>query len=327
LVDAFGRVHRALRLSVTDRCNLRCRYCMPAEGMTWIPNDDLASDGELVRLASILVRLGVRDIRVTGGEPLVRGGLVEIVRGLRGLAGVDEITMTTNGVLLAGQIDALVSAGLDRVNVSVDTLDPQRFAALTRRDDLARVLDGLAACERHASLGTIKVNAVVLRGVGEPDVLPLAGLARERAFEVRFIEAMPLDAGREWSYELVLPGREIRAMIDAVWPLREVARTRASAPGRRWEFADGAGVLEFVSSVSEPFCATCDRLRLTADGRLRTCLFAESETDLLGPLRAGAPDDQIARLIRTAVAQKSPGHAIGTPGWTYRGRPMSMIGG
>jgi cyclic pyranopterin phosphate synthase len=327
LIDSFGRVHAALRLSVTDRCNLRCRYCMPAEGMAWIPSRHLATDDELLRLASILVELGVREIRVTGGEPLVRAGVVEIVRRLRGLGGVREISMTTNGVLLADQIDALVSAGLDRVNVSVDTLDPERFAALTRRRDLDRVLAGLAACERHPELGAVKVNAVVLRGVGEPDVLPLANLARERRFAVRFIEAMPLDASREWSPELVLRGGEVRAMIGAVWPLREVARTRASAPGRRWEFEDGAGVLEFVSSVSEPFCAACDRLRLTADGRLRTCLFAESETDLLGPMRDGASPDQIAELIRSAVSRKSAGHAIGTPGWQYQGRPMSMIGG
>ncbi len=327
LIDSFGRVHGALRLSVTDRCNLRCRYCMPAEGMAWIPNRDLATDDELLRVASILVGLGVREIRVTGGEPLVRPGVVEIVRRLRALRGVREISMTTNGVLLADRVDALVGAGLDRVNVSVDTLDPERFAALTRRRELDRVLDGLSACERHPGLGPVKVNAVVLRGVGEPDVLPLANLARQRRFEVRFIEAMPLDAGREWSPEQVLRGSEVRAMIDAVWPLREVARTRASAPGRRWEFEDGAGVLEFVSSVSEPFCAMCDRLRLTADGRLRTCLFAESETDLLGPLRDGASPDQIAELVRGAVSRKSPGHAIGTPGWQYHGRPMSMIGG
>ncbi len=235
--------------------------------------------------------------------------------------------MTTNGVLLAEHIDALVAAGLDRLNVSVDSLDSGRFATITRRDDLARVLDGLAACERHRTLGPIKVNAVVLRGLSEPDVLPLARLARERPYVVRFIETMPIDAGHTWSAEQVIPGEELRAMIGAVWPLRELPRTRPSAPGRRWRFADGRGELEFVSSVSEPFCASCDRLRLTADGRLRACLFATSETDLLTPLRAGATDADLTALVADTVAAKGPGHGIGTPGWSYAGRPMSMIGG
>jgi len=327
LTDRFGRSHRSLRLSVTDRCNLRCRYCMPAEGMAWLGRDQVATDDELVRLAGVLVALGITDIRVTGGEPLVRTGVVDIVARLRRLAGVQEISMTTNGVLLAEHIDDLVAAGLDRLNVSVDSLDPERFAQITRRNDLARVLDGLAACERHVALRPIKVNAVVLRGLSEPDVLPLARLARERPYVVRFIESMPIDAGRAWSSEQVIPGEELRRMIDAAWPLREYPRTRPSAPGRRWRFADGCGELEFVSSVSEPFCASCDRLRLTADGRLRSCLFATGETDLLTPLRTGASDADIAALIADTVAAKGPGHGIGKPGWSYSGRPMSMIGG
>jgi cyclic pyranopterin phosphate synthase len=327
LADRFGRIHRSLRLSVTDRCNLRCRYCMPAEGMRWLPGPAIATADELVRLASVLAGLGVQDIRVTGGEPLVRPDLGAIVARLRGIAGVREISMTTNGVLLAEHIDTLVDAGLDRVNVSIDSLDPARFAAITRRNDLARALGGLAACEHHVALGPVKVNAVVLRGVGEDDVLPLARLARERACVVRFIEAMPLDAGREWQADQVIPGDELRRMISAAWPLREFPRTRPSAPGRRWRFVDGAGELEFVSSVTEPFCAMCDRLRLTADGRLRSCLFATEETDLLGPLRGGATDDDLTGLILANVAAKGPGHGIGTPGWSYDGRPMSMIGG
>lgn len=327
LTDRFGRSHRSLRLSVTDRCNLRCRYCMPAEGMAWLARDELATDDELVRLAGLLVTLGIADIRVTGGEPLVRPGLAGIVARLRALPGLRELSMTTNGVLLAEHIDALVAAGLDRLNVSVDSLDPQRFAAITRRDDLARVLAGLAACERHVALRPIKVNAVALRGLSEPDVLPLARLARERPYVVRLIEAMPIDAGRAWSSEHVIPGEELRAMIDAVWPLREYPRTRPSAPGRRWRFADGCGELEFVSSVTEPFCASCDRLRLTADGRLRACLFATAETDLLTPLRAGASDAELAGLVSATVAAKTPGHGIGAADWSYTGRPMSMIGG
>ena len=300
---------------------------MPAEGMTWLRRDELATDEELVRLTGVLVGLGISDIRVTGGEPLVRAGITDILARLRALPGIAEISMTTNGVLLAEHIDALVEAGLDRLNVSVDSLDPGRFAQITRRNDLTRVLKGLAACERHVALRPIKVNAVVLRGLSEPDVLPLARLARDRPYVVRFIESMPIDAGRTWSSEQVIPGEELRQMIGATWPLREVPRTRPSAPGRRWRFADGRGELEFVSSVSEPFCASCDRLRLTADGRLRACLFATSETDLLTPLRAGATDAQLTALIAETVDGKGPGHGIGTPGWSYDGRPMSMIGG
>jgi len=327
LLDAFGRTHASLRLSVTDRCNLRCRYCMPAQGMPWLSREAVASDSELLHLARVFVALGVTDIRVTGGEPLVRTGIDEIVGRLRSLPGLREISMTTNGVLLEEHIDALVDAGLGRVNVSVDSLDPERFARVTRRRDLDRVLAGLAACERHPTLGPVKVNAVVLRGVSEPDVLPLARLARERALVVRFIEAMPLDAGRTWSADGVIPGDELRQMIADTWPLREHPRTRPSAPGRRWCFVDGRGELEFVSSVTEPFCASCDRLRLTADGQLRTCLFAANETDLLGPLRSGATDADLVRIIAEAVGAKGPGHGIGREGWRYEGRPMSMIGG
>ncbi len=327
LADTFGRVHRSLRLSVTDRCNLRCRYCMPAEGMEWLGRDAVLRDDELVRLAGVFARLGITDIRITGGEPLVRPGIAEIVRGVRALPGVGEVSITTNGVLLAGHVDALVEAGLDRVNVSVDSLDPERFARITRRRDLDRVLEGLAACERHERLRPIKVNAVVLRGISEPDVLPLAELARRTPYVVRFIEAMPLDASREWTREHVLTGAELRAMIGARWPLRPLERERPSAPATNWRFADGAGRLQFVSSVTEPFCGQCDRLRLTADGMLRTCLFATHETDLRGPMRAGADDAALECLIRAAVLGKHAGHGIGTDGWTYRGRPMSMIGG
>ena len=300
---------------------------MPAAGMRWLPGSAVATADELVHLVAVLAGLGIRDVRVTGGEPLVRPDVATIVARIRAVAGIGEISMTTNGVLLDDHIDALVDAGLDRLNVSIDSLDPGRFAEITRRDDLARVLAGLVACERHPSLRPIKVNAVVLRGVGEDDVLALAGLARERPYVVRFIEAMPLDAGREWQPEQVIPGDELRRTIDAVWPLLEAPRTRPSAPGRRWEFSDGRGELEFVSSVTEPFCAMCDRLRLTADGRLRSCLFATEETDLLGPLRGGATDDDLTALILANVAAKGPGHGIGTPGWSYEGRPMSMIGG
>lgn len=327
LEDGFGRIHRALRVSVTDRCNLRCRYCMPAEGMQWIARDELLSDDELVRLVGLFAGAGVSEVRVTGGEPLVRPGLAELVGRLSATAGVREVSMTTNGVLLAEAIDALVHNGLGRVNVSIDSLDPARYAAITRRDDLARALAGLEACEAHPALGPIKVNAVALRGVSEPDVLPLAELARRRPYVVRFIEVMPLDAPREWTREAVLSGAELRAMIGARWPLEPMAPERASATGTRWRFADGAGELQFVASVTEPFCASCDRLRLTADGQLRTCLFAEWETDLRGPMRAGASDAELLAVAAGAVARKEAGHGMADPGWTYSGRPMSMIGG
>lgn len=327
LPDTFGRVHRSLRVSVTDRCNLRCRYCMPAEGMDWIPREGLLSDDEIARLVSLFASLGVTQIRVTGGEPLVRAGLPALVGRMAGTPGVREVSLTTNGVLLAGAIDDLVAAGLARVNVSIDSLDPERFARITRRDDLHRALAGLQACERHPSLSPIKVNAVALRGVSEPDVLPLAEAARTRPWIVRFIEVMPLDAPREWTREAVLSGEELREMIGARWPLVPAAPTRASATGTRWRFADGAGEMEFVSSVTEPFCATCDRLRLTADGQLRTCLFAASETDLRGPMREGASDERLAAIIAAAVLAKGPGHGMADPSWTYAGRPMSMIGG
>lgn len=325
--DGFGRVHRSLRVSVTDRCNLRCRYCMPAEGMPWLGRDDLLTDDELVRVVSLFARLGVTELRVTGGEPLVRPGLPGLVGRMSAVEGIREVAMTTNGVLLADVVDDLVAAGLDRINVSIDSLDPERFRAITRRDDLHRALAGLEACERHPSLRPIKVNAVALRGVSEPDVLPLAALARRRPYVVRFIEVMPLDAPRGWTRDSVLSGEELREMIGARWPLLPMAPERVSATGTRWRFADGAGELQFISSVTEPFCASCDRLRLTADGQLRTCLFAAWETDLRGPLRGGASDDALAEIVAGAVIRKEAGHGMADPTWTYLGRPMSMIGG
>jgi len=327
LEDGFGRVHRSLRLSVTDRCNLRCRYCMPAEGMEWLERDEVLTRDELTRLVAVLAGLGVTEVRVTGGEPLVRPDITEIIGAVKAVPGVREVSMTTNGVLLAPRIRGLVAAGLDRVNVSVDSLDPERFAQITRRRDLDRVLAGLTACEAHPRLGPIKVNAVVLRGVGERDILPLAELARRRPYVVRFIEAMPLDAPRNWAREHVMTGAELRELIHARWPIEPLDRERPAAPATNWRFADGSGRLQFVSSVTEPFCQACDRLRITADGMLRTCLFATEETNLRGPLRTGATDAQLEAAIRSAVLGKHAGHRIGTDGWTYRGRPMSRIGG
>ncbi len=271
--------------------------------------------------------MGVSAIRVTGGEPLVRKDVPALIARITAIDGINEVSITTNGVLLAEQIDDLVAAGLARVNVSVDSLDPDRFAELTRRRDLDRVLAGLEACERYPQLRPIKVNAVLLRGLSEPDVVPLAEMARHRPYVVRFIEVMPLDAPRDWERSSVLSGAEVRAMIEERWPLVPAGRERPSAPGTHWRFADGAGELQFVSSVTESFCASCDRLRLTADGQLRTCLFAESETDLRGPMRAGVSDTELEAIIRDAVAAKGPGHGMADPSWIYSGRPMSMIGG
>ena len=327
LIDRFGRAHRALRLSVTDRCNLRCRYCMPAAGLEWLASDQVLSDDELVELVTLLAGAGVSELRVTGGEPLVRPDLAALIARLKAVRGIEEITLTTNGVLLPAQLPDLVEAGLDRVNVSIDSLDPDRFEEITRRRDLDRALAGLEALERYPRLRPIKVNAVALRGVSEPDVLPLAALARRKPYIVRFIEVMPLDAPREWTRGLVLSGEQLREMIGARWPLVPIERERPSAPGTSWRFADGQGAMQFVASVTEPFCAACDRLRLTADGQLRTCLFAEWETDLRGPLRAGAGRDELLGIVRRAVGRKERGHGMDDPDWTYAGRPMSRIGG
>lgn len=328
LVDGFGRVHRALRVSVTDRCNLRCRYCMPAEGMAWLPGERLMDDAETVRLVGLFAGLGVGLLRVTGGEPLVRSGFTGLLRAMAARPGVREVALTTNGVLLADQLADLVDAGLDRVNISLDSLDPGRFEAITRRRDLDRVLAGIDAARAEPRLAAVKVNAVVMRGLNEEDILPLAQMAREGGVVMRFIEFMPIDAPRTWRAEDVLTGAEIRSIIGERWPIVAVGRDRSAAPGARFAFADRPDVvIETVSSVSEPFCISCDRLRLTADGRLRTCLFAESETDLLGPLRGGASDAELETIVRAAVAGKGPGHGIAAPGWSYTGRPMSRIGG
>jgi cyclic pyranopterin phosphate synthase len=327
LTDGLGRVHRALRVSVTDRCNLRCRYCMPAEGMDWLPKAQLLTFDELERLTHVFAAMGIRDVRLTGGEPLVRKDLSHLVGRITATPGIREVSITTNGVLLADQIDDLVAAGLARVNVSLDSLDPRTFAAMTRRDAHARVWAGIEAAAA-AGLAPIRLNAVLVRGRNDHEVVDFARLARARAFEVRFIEFMPLEHGQQWGTDVLVPGREVRERIDAVFPLRPRDDQDPHAPSQDWLFADGApGLVGFISSVTEPFCAECNRIRLTADGKLRTCLFSLREHDLREALRAGASDDEIAARLAAAVATKEKKHHISDGLFVKPERTMSAIGG
>lgn len=328
LADRYARVHRSLRISVTDRCNLRCRYCMPHEDMRWLPRAEVLDDDEIVRVVELFARLGIDRLRVTGGEPLVRRGLPALVARLAAIPGIREVSLTTNGVLLAPLVPDLAAAGLARVNISVDSLDPTRFTAITRRHDLDRVLAGIDAALAEPRLRPVKVNAVIMRGLNEDDVLPLAAFARENDVVVRFIEVMPLDAARSWKPVDVMSGAQVREMIGRRWPLEPVGRAHVADTGLRHRFADRPDrVIETVSSVTESFCASCDRLRLTADGHLKTCLFGEDETDLRGPMRSGATDAELAGIVRDAVLRKGPGHGMSDPSWSYEGRPMNRIGG
>jgi cyclic pyranopterin phosphate synthase len=326
LQDGWGRAIRSLRISVTDRCNFRCRYCMPADGLPWLPKPDLLTFEEIQRLVRVMAGMGVDQVRLTGGEPLVRRDLPELVRMLAATPGVADLSLTTNGVLLDRLAGPLVAAGLRRVNVSLDSLSHVRFAEITRRDALDRVLAGLAEAERHPQLRPIKVNCVAIRGFTEPEVPALAELARHKPYVVRFIEFMPLDADETWNRDQVLSGAEIRELIERRWPLFELPAA-SSSTAKRYRFADGAGEIGFVNPVSEPFCASCDRIRLTADGRLRTCLFSRREWDLRTPLREGADDEQLAQLIRQAVDHKELKHRVNEPGFVRASRTMSQIGG
>jgi GTP 3',8-cyclase len=326
LVDGHGRRIADLRLSVTDRCNFRCQYCMPAEGLPWLERAEILRFEEIVRLVGVLSEMGVRDLRLTGGEPLVRRDFPLLAAMLRELPEVREIAVTTNGFLLERDAAALVDAGVDRFNVSIDSLQRDRFYAMTRRDALPQVLRGLEALAAFPRAHPIKVNAVAMRDFTEDEVIPFARFARERPFEVRFIEFMPLDADHSWSPDAVLTGDEIRAIIHERWPLEEEPR-EPHATARVFRFADGAGRIGFVNPVSEPFCADCDRIRITADGRLRTCLFSLRETDLRGPLREGASDAELEDIVRDAVWRKELKHRVNEPGFVQPERTMSRIGG
>jgi cyclic pyranopterin phosphate synthase len=326
LHDAHGRRIADLRVSVTDRCNFRCQYCMPAEGLPWLARDEILSFEEIERVVGLMVEMGVEDLRLTGGEPLVRRQFPRLVAMLAGLDGLRDLSLTTNGYLLERDADALVAAGVGRVNVSIDSLQRDRFFQMTRRDSLPQVLRGLEALSHHPKVHPVKVNAVAIRGFTEEEALPFAEFARTSAFQVRFIEFMPLDADQAWTPDAVLTGEELRQIIHAVHPLEERPR-EPSATARIFRFADGEGEIGFINPVSEPFCSDCNRIRLTAEGKLRTCLFSMHETDLREPLRAGATDDDLEQIVRDAVWRKELKHRVNEPGFRPPARSMSAIGG
>jgi cyclic pyranopterin phosphate synthase len=326
LVDGHGRRIGDVRISVTDRCNFRCQYCMPADGLPWLERDDVLSFEEITRLVAVLGELGVHDVRLTGGEPLVRRDFPRLAGMLAALPTVHDLAITTNGYLLERDAAALVDAGVHRFNVSIDSLQRDRFFQMTRRDALPRVLAGLEALAAFPQAHPIKVNAVAIRGFTEDEVLPFARFAREHPYEIRFIEWMPLDADQTWSPDQVLTGEELRAAIHEVHPLEPEPR-EPSATARVYRFADGKGRIGFINPVSDPFCGDCNRIRITADGKLRTCLFSLGETDLRTVMRGGASDDELASTVRDAVWRKELKHRVNDPGFVQPARSMSAIGG
>jgi cyclic pyranopterin phosphate synthase len=326
LRDGHGRLIGDLRVSVTDRCNFRCQYCMPAEGLPWLERESILTFEEITRLVGLFASMGVHDVRLTGGEPLVRRDFALLAQMLARTDGVHDLSVTTNGFLLERDAEALVRAGINRFNVSVDSLQQDRFFELTRRDALPQVLRGLELLGTFPEAHPIKINAVAIRDFTEEEVLPFAEFARRSPYEIRFIEFMPLDGDHAWTPDQVLSGAEIRAAIHAVYPLEPQAR-EPHATARIYRFADGHGRIGFINPVSEPFCADCNRIRLTADGRLRTCLFSLNETDLRTPLREGLDDDELEQIIRAAVWRKELKHHVGEAGFIQPTRTMSAIGG
>ena len=326
LIDGFGRVHTDLRISVTDRCNLRCTYCMPAE-VLFLPREELLSYEEITRVAGVAAELGVRTIRLTGGEPLVRRNVADLVAMLVALPGIEEVSLTTNGLLLVEQAAALRAAGLRRLNVSLDALTEAAFERIARRRGLDRVLAGLAAAQA-SGFTAIRINAVSIRGLTEREIVPLAAFCREAGLHLRFIEFMPLDADGAWAAECVLSGAEVRMILAReVGPLEPVPVVDPGQPAVDWRWADGAGLVGFIDPVTSPFCDRCDRLRLTADGRFRNCLFSTTEWDVRGVLRGGGSDSEIAELLRGCVAAKRAAHGIGSPAFERPARAMYQIGG
>ncbi|MGC4865912.1 GTP 3',8-cyclase MoaA [Micromonospora sp. DT53] len=327
LVDRYGRVARDLRVSLTDKCNLRCTYCMPAEGLPWLAGPELLTDEEIVRLVRVAVELlGVTEVRFTGGEPLIRPGLVGIVTAVAALEPRPRISLTTNGIGLDRLAPALRTAGLDRVNVSLDTLDPDRFTGLTRRPRLDAVLAGLAGAAA-AGLSPVKINSVLMRGVNEDEAPALLRFALDHDYQLRIIEQMPLDAQHGWARDTMVTAEEILASLRTVFDLSPDPAERGAAPAETWLVDGGPARVGVIASVTRPFCGDCDRTRLTADGQVRACLFATEESDLRAALRAGVDDDELARRWRTAMWGKRAGHGIDDPTFLQPTRPMSAIGG
>jgi GTP 3',8-cyclase len=327
LIDTFGRLHNNLRISVTDRCNIRCFYCMPEEGVKFEPRENILSFEEIERVARVAVTLGIRKLRITGGEPLVRKDLPKLIAKLAAIPGIEDIAMTTNGVLLAQHAQALYDAGLRRLNVHLDTLDRARFERITRRDDFGKVMDGIDTAQR-LGFGPIKINAVAVKNLVEADIVPLARFGRERDIEIRYIEFMPLDSQGLWDRDKVLLTDTMLDMLTReIGPLEDIPDADPRAPALEYRFKDGIGRVGFIASVSRPFCLNCNRIRLTSDGKLRYCLFAVDETDVRDLLRGGGSDDAIAQAIRTNVQQKWIGHEINTQKFVPPPRPMYSIGG
>jgi cyclic pyranopterin phosphate synthase len=326
LIDSFGRPHNNLRISVTDRCNIRCVYCMP-EQVEFLPRAALLSFEEIERFVRVAVTLGIDKVRLTGGEPLVRRNLPRLVEKLAAIPGLNDIGLTTNGILLASAARSLRDAGLERINVSLDTMDPAKFQRLTRRPGFEQVIEGILAA-KDAGFAPVKINAIAMRGVTEDDVVPLGLFARQHSLELRFIEYMPLDAGHLWEREKVLFADDIlEILVKGIGPLVPSPDQDARAPALDYEYADGGGRVGFIASISRPFCMSCNRIRLTSDGKLRNCLFSLDETDVRQPLRSGATDGEIARLIRESVAAKWEGHEINTARFIQPTRLMHSIGG
>jgi len=327
LKDSFGRIINNLRISVTDRCNFRCLYCMPEHGMAWMKKDDLLTYEEIGRLVRVFAGLGIKKIRLTGGEPLMRKDLHVLLEMLSNTAGIEDLALTTNGYFLAEQAEGLAKAGLKRINVSLDSLNPIKFSEITRRSYYDRIWEGIKTVE-GLGIAPIKINVVLIRGINDDEILNFANLARKRPFVIRFIEFMPIGKDDGWNIEKVVPTQEIIETIE-----REARRKlipieyRGGQPADRFTFDDGVGEIGFISSVSEPFCNHCNRIRLTSDGKLRTCLFSLKETDFKRLLREGAEDGEIKRVILDAVWNKEPGHLINRPGFVRPNRTMSRIGG
>jgi cyclic pyranopterin phosphate synthase len=327
VTDGYGRVHDNLRISVTDRCNIRCFYCMPEEGVKFMEREEILTFEEIERFTRVAAGLGFTKLRITGGEPLLRRDLPVLVRKLASIGGVQDLALTTNGVLLKQQAGALYDAGLRRINIHLDTLDRERFIRITRRDEIGKVLDGIEEC-RRLGMSPIKINAVAVKGLVEPDVIPLAHFCRENALDLRFIEFMPLDAQHIWDKSAVLTAGEIvETLSREISPLIDIPDQDPRAPATEYRYEDGGGRVGFIASISRPFCLNCNRVRLTSDGKLRYCLFALEETDVKGLLRAGAADEQIAAVIRRNVADKWRGHEINTSRFVPPPRPMYAIGG